>query len=123
MSLFDKPWDVSQVPRLDIVAGAAVDIGFLGGDEHQAAFRSLLRKVAADNPQLASWTLARIDSHRPVNVQLPATLTDDATGPLADALYNSRNESVFLVFTEGGVEHRVGVHFDNPEFWLDDSSA
>jgi|SRR6185503_3909120 len=122
MSLFGKPWDVSQVPRLDIISGAVVDIAFLAGDEHRAAFRSLLRKVVADNPQLANWTLARIDSDRPTNVRLPAKLSDETTGTLADALYDSRNESVF-VFSEGADEHRVGVHFDNPEFWLDDSSA
>jgi hypothetical protein len=73
----------------------------------------------ADNPQLAEWTLIGIESDRPINERLPAKLADNTADALADALYDSRNESVSLVFSENGTEHRVGIHFDNPEFWLD----
>ncbi len=130
MPLFRRPkWNIAEVPRLDLVKGTRVDIGFLGGEQHREAFVSLFAKVFSDNPTLATSQLDSIEAKRPVAPQELANPT--GTMKLADAdllalariLYDSRNETVFLNLSAAGVKSRLGIAFDDPEFWLESPAA
>jgi hypothetical protein len=131
MPLFRRPkWNIAEVPRLDLEKGTRVDIGFLGGEQHREAFASLFAKVFSDNPTLATSQLDSIDAERPVSEQELANATGKQMA-LADAdllglariLYDSRNETVFLNLSAAGAKPRLGVRFDDPEFWLESPAA
>ena len=120
-----KQWDISEIGCLDVHKGATVDIGFLGGEEHRQAFAALFDKAVKDNPDLAQFNLEGVDAPRPVilssGLQGPLREIDRLT--LALELYDSRNERVFLRLSHSSTQSRLGVCFDNPEFWLESATA
>jgi hypothetical protein len=120
-----RSFEIAEVPRLDLaVESALVDIGFLGGQEHRQAFADIFGKVLRDSGALlAGHRLERIESRRSVRVEPPLPIpVGDLTAspaPLARALYDSGNETLTLHFEAAGSTLRMGIRFDNPEFWID----
>ena len=125
LSNSDLPFDIASLPLLDLMGGpVTVDIGYLSGAAHRRVFAEVLGKVLNDNAGLLGRSqLTRVDAARPIREEpsLPLAAQDlvARSARLAFALYDSGNESVRLEFTTPGMSLRIGVRFDNPEFWLE----
>ena len=118
-------FEIASVPTLDLGAGTvAVDIGYLGGQEHRQAFVDIFAKMLRDSAGLfSSCRLEKVESKRAVRLgpPLPITASDliASPAPFARAIYDSGNEQMVLLFGNGSGTLRVGVRFFNPEFWRD----
>lgn len=121
------PFDISEVPTLDLSQGSAgVDIGFLGGDEHAAAFASIFAKVIHDScGSFVGFTLSGLQARRSLVTPppslcppVPFTVLEERALEAASALYLSGNEEVRLDFTNGQSSQSLFVTFDNPHFVL-----
>jgi hypothetical protein len=130
MSLFRRrPWSVADVPRIDLDVGTRVDIGFLGGNQHRDAFIALFEKALADNPGFARSLVVRVEAERAVSFSVASEdgsqqrLSQIDVCVFAGALYDSRNEIVFVHLVDGERQLRLGVAFDDPEFWIERGTA
>jgi len=121
-----QTWTPADIP--DLAFGASpveVDIGFLAGDEHRAAFALIFERMVRDNAtRLSDMQLVGIEAPRPVSlsrtslVPPPVSLSQVDLATLALALYDSHNERVVLHLTGPGGSATLGVRFDNPGFWF-----
>lgn len=126
MRLFKRrqPFDIAEVPPIDLRRGATVDIGHLGGEKHRQAFAAIFAKMLSDNATLLlDYEIVRVEAKRPIRAALvlPMPVRELAAAPaqLALALYDSGNERVWLDLARRGAVLRMGLRFDDPEFWLE----
>jgi hypothetical protein len=120
-----QSFDIAGVPTLDLAQGrAAVDIGYLGGQEHRDAFVDIFAKMLKDSEALfGDCRLEKVESKRAVRQgpALPIQGRDLIADPasFARGIYDSGNEMLVLLFVNGSGKLRVAVRFHNPEFWRD----
>jgi hypothetical protein len=115
MSLLRRrpPWSPSEIPDMSFDGPTDfVDIGFLGGDDHRAAFIAIFKRVLLDNQAvLAGTTLSAVKARRPVGLAAilnTRLLTVDAD-QLAGQLYDSQNDEVRLRLRTQGGEAELGI--------------
>ncbi len=129
MTLFKRSsWTPDDIPNLTFRRDRLwVDIGFLAGNEHRTAFAQIFARMLSDNKAaLSGMEVVAIEAARAVPLtvnRLPAALSAIDVTAFANSLYDSRNEEVILELIGPQGEARLGVKFDDPEFWLEGAAA
>jgi hypothetical protein len=128
MSIFGRSpnWNPADIPDLSFAGPThSVDIGFLGGDQHRDAFVAIFHKMLADNrSSLEGLDLSELEARHTVSLtlqsglSLPMPLLGLDAHTLARDLYDSHNEEIVLVLVGKDGRWRLGMRFDNPEFWF-----
>jgi hypothetical protein len=121
-------WSPADIPDLSFREDRLwVDIGFLGGDDHRAAFAEIFARMLEDNDTvLSGMEIAAIETPRGKRLDvllLPVSLATIDIGSLARTLYDIHEETVILRLVGRRSSGKLGIKFDDPEFWFDEAAA